>query len=62
MEREMAMPTYLYECPHCGHTQEAQRAMDERDNAPQCEQCGEEMARKFVDAPFTVRVTHISEL
>ena len=56
------MPTYSYQCQMCGHTQDEQRAMADRDNAPVCKKCQKPMIRKYVAVPFKVRVTHISEL
>lgn len=36
---------YTYRCNLCEHTQDANRSMSDRDNAPDCAECGADMKK-----------------
>ena len=46
---------YTYQCNSCTHTQDAKRSMDDRNNAPACEECGLDM-RKIITPVASERV------
>jgi putative FmdB family regulatory protein len=51
------MPNYEYRCDDCGTSEEHQRTVDERDNAPNCQYCNK-VTRRIINAvPFKLNGT-----
>ena len=55
------MPTYEYRCTKCEHTQDAFRSIAERQNGPECEECGSETKQRITAVNIGAYSTKVME-